>query len=160
MKDKPDLLNRDQSGDWTEDFGHENGNYINTCIECKTMFKGHKRRVICRTCNDAPIDWQKLSEKKMPDDKKGYPAGGCWLDGKMVGFAECMVKKVAPLQSRVSDLERENDLMKEDRMRWNELFKTEKAEKERLEKEVEELRGSVEFLKSVVADKPKHDAPF
>ncbi len=43
-------------GDWTEDFSHENGNYINACIVCKNEFMGHKRRVVCRVCalgNDA-----------------------------------------------------------------------------------------------------------
>lgn len=37
---------------WTEDFTHENGNYMNTCVYCKNEFKGHKRRVICKICNN------------------------------------------------------------------------------------------------------------
>lgn len=37
-------------GDWTEDFSHENGNYMNACINCKNEFIGHKRRVVCRVC--------------------------------------------------------------------------------------------------------------
>lgn len=35
---------------WQEDFSHENGNYTNCCIECKKLFLGHKRRVICKSC--------------------------------------------------------------------------------------------------------------
>lgn len=42
--------------DWPEDFGHENGNYQNTCQTgllggCGLTFRGHKRRVICRACS-------------------------------------------------------------------------------------------------------------
>lgn len=36
--------------DWTEDFGRENGDYLNQCSECGVQFCGHKRRVICRVC--------------------------------------------------------------------------------------------------------------
>jgi hypothetical protein len=35
---------------WPEDFSHENGNYNNDCYICKTVFIGHKRRVVCRVC--------------------------------------------------------------------------------------------------------------
>lgn len=38
--------------DWTEDFEHENGNYANECAQCKKMFRGHKRRVICKVCSE------------------------------------------------------------------------------------------------------------
>ncbi len=37
-------------GNWTEDFSHENGNYMNICIRCDQEFLGHKRRVICKKC--------------------------------------------------------------------------------------------------------------
>lgn len=36
--------------DWTDDFHLENGNYLNSCLNCKTTFTGHKRRMICRAC--------------------------------------------------------------------------------------------------------------
>lgn len=36
--------------DWTEDFSHENGNYMNRCVECGELFNGHKRRVVCKAC--------------------------------------------------------------------------------------------------------------
>lgn len=35
---------------WTEDYPHENGNYLNTCGKCKEPFMGHKRRVRCKLC--------------------------------------------------------------------------------------------------------------
>lgn len=38
------------SRNWTEDFELENGQYMDGCIECKTEFIGHKRRVVCKTC--------------------------------------------------------------------------------------------------------------
>jgi hypothetical protein len=40
--------------DWTEDFPHENGNYMCRCCVCKRLFAGHKRRVVCKTCSTAP----------------------------------------------------------------------------------------------------------
>ena len=36
--------------DWPEDFGHENGRYVNVCCLCDDLFVGHKRRVACREC--------------------------------------------------------------------------------------------------------------
>jgi hypothetical protein len=36
--------------DWTEDFSHENGRYLNRCTICGAEFQGHKRRVTCRLC--------------------------------------------------------------------------------------------------------------
>jgi len=35
---------------WTEDYNHENGNYICTCSKCKENFIGHKRRPLCKEC--------------------------------------------------------------------------------------------------------------
>jgi hypothetical protein len=37
---------------WTEDFNHENGRYLNNCIFCHQTFKGHKRRVCCKLCSN------------------------------------------------------------------------------------------------------------
>jgi hypothetical protein len=53
-----DRLNRPEAGavpkpsarDWTEDFGHENGNYESICWRCGDTFIGHKRRVACKVC--------------------------------------------------------------------------------------------------------------
>lgn len=39
------------SKDWTEDFIHENGKYMNKCVHCSETFLGHKRRIICKECN-------------------------------------------------------------------------------------------------------------
>lgn len=36
--------------DWPEDFEHENGEYMNTCCECRNTFAVHKRRVVCKAC--------------------------------------------------------------------------------------------------------------
>lgn len=40
---------------WTEDYQHENGNYLCTCNQCDHEFIGHKRRVICRECFYSPL---------------------------------------------------------------------------------------------------------
>lgn len=37
--------------DWTEDFSHENGNYLCLCCQCGKQFAGHKRRVVCKLCD-------------------------------------------------------------------------------------------------------------
>jgi hypothetical protein len=37
-------------GDWTEDFNHENGQYLCLCFKCGKNFIGHKRRVECKEC--------------------------------------------------------------------------------------------------------------
>jgi len=41
--------------DWPEDAEHENGCYRNTCITCNEGFNGHKRRVLCRVCDDPVV---------------------------------------------------------------------------------------------------------
>jgi hypothetical protein len=35
---------------WTEDFSHENGQYICGCVGCGREFQGHKRRAVCKIC--------------------------------------------------------------------------------------------------------------
>ena len=35
---------------WTEDFSHDNGHYMNACLNCGRMFEGHKRRHVCKVC--------------------------------------------------------------------------------------------------------------
>lgn len=35
-----------------EDKTHENGNYQNKCSLCGEVFFGHKRRVICKVCEN------------------------------------------------------------------------------------------------------------
>lgn len=49
-------MEHDKSRNWTEDFGHENGNYECHCVECKQSFVGHKRRVLCKVCSTALRD--------------------------------------------------------------------------------------------------------
>ncbi len=46
--DYNEVLNSNRN--WTEDFPHENGKYVNHCINCHKEFLGHKRRVICKPC--------------------------------------------------------------------------------------------------------------
>jgi hypothetical protein len=51
-KPTPEHIFTDHERNWKEDFTHENGNYLNKCIECDHYFRGHKRRVICKLCSD------------------------------------------------------------------------------------------------------------
>jgi hypothetical protein len=52
--DRCDPLPAPASGDWPEDFPHENGNYCCVCSVCENVFRGHKRRTICRACANNP----------------------------------------------------------------------------------------------------------
>jgi len=42
--------------DYSEDFKLENGNYNCHCVECGKIFVGHKRRVICKECENEKFD--------------------------------------------------------------------------------------------------------
>jgi hypothetical protein len=46
---------RDSSPDWIEDNTHENGNYLCQCVHCKRVFVGHKRRVVCKVCDEREV---------------------------------------------------------------------------------------------------------
>lgn len=50
--------------DWTEDFEHENGNYLCHCSNCGGHFKGHKRRVICKLCAKPDADRLEIADGK------------------------------------------------------------------------------------------------
>lgn len=50
--------------DWPEDFAMENGNYMCRCCLCKETFAGHKRRIICKLC-DQP------NAKAAPEPEQG-----------------------------------------------------------------------------------------
>lgn len=83
---------------WPEDYAQENGNYINQCIYCGDYFKGNKHRCICKLCDAGSIEyWTKVSQTKKPEDNKCAHAG-CWSQGEMTGFAQCMIKEVFPLR--------------------------------------------------------------
>lgn len=46
--------------DFPEDFHHENGCYQNRCIDCKQLFLGYKRRLVCKVCEAANLNTQKV----------------------------------------------------------------------------------------------------
>lgn len=45
-------MNHISPNDWIEDFADENGNYTNECAVCTKLFRGYKRRKICKVCAD------------------------------------------------------------------------------------------------------------
>ena len=59
--------------DWPEDFEHENGEYMNTCCECKNTFTGHKRRFICKACSTSQ-GGEAVGEVRALSDGKQYAA--------------------------------------------------------------------------------------
>ena len=62
--EKEDLLpDFDSPRNWTEDYTHENGNYINRCSNCKEGFFGNKRRFICKECDSKAIHIQFTNKK-------------------------------------------------------------------------------------------------
>jgi hypothetical protein len=52
---------RDSNKSWQQDFVSEDGNYVSNCAICHCDFIGHKRRVVCRECQE------KLAEKRPPN---------------------------------------------------------------------------------------------
>jgi len=46
------LPDHDEAGDWVSDFEHENGRYQNRCSICHCLFIGHKRRIVCKSCDE------------------------------------------------------------------------------------------------------------
>ena len=42
--------------DFIEDTTHENGNYENICCICTEHFFGHKRRVVCKICQNKKLN--------------------------------------------------------------------------------------------------------
>lgn len=113
LKENPDFFKTDPDRDWPEDFPHENGNYINKCCDCQLFFMGHKRRPVCRKCANAEPDWEKMAHKKAPEDNKCAHAG-CWADGNMTGFAQCMVKRAIPLQKELTIAKEEIERLKQE----------------------------------------------
>lgn len=52
---------------WTIDFKHENGKYMNQCLACDSYFLGYKRRLICYECADhseEPKEQLKINSNK------------------------------------------------------------------------------------------------
>jgi|SRR6478609_1341506 len=130
---------------WEEDFSHENGNYINTCIECKLAFMGHKRRVICKKC--ATPNWIELAKKKPPEDTKDNKAwAGAWLEGEMVGFAKCMVQEVAPLRDLLSSQSKEIAQMVQSAQNYVNGEKLRYEEFCRMQKEIAELKRVLKVI--------------
>jgi hypothetical protein len=37
---------------WEEDYILENGKYLNQCLNCQSVVYGHKRRMICKLCEN------------------------------------------------------------------------------------------------------------
>lgn len=118
VEERPDPFGTHEARNFPEDYSQENGNYINMCRDCGLSFRGNKHRIWCKMCDEP--NWEELAKIQRPELPNPIP--GAWLQGEMVGYARCMVKKVKPLQSRIEELQ---------------------AEKERLEKENQELREKI-----------------
>src|SRR5690606_30480947 len=91
-EDKPSfkMPEFDSPKNWTEDYKLDNGHYVCTCSVCKEQFYGHKRRVVCRVCDEiAPTEvetyagtlhiggdalgWQRQLDKWIDNEKRGIP---------------------------------------------------------------------------------------
>ena len=61
-----------EAHDWPEDFSHENGQYFRECLQCNAKFVAHKRRHICKVCdehNKAKYDAMTEEERDDADAK-------------------------------------------------------------------------------------------
>jgi hypothetical protein len=83
-----------------EDYSQENGNYINKCKDCEMFFRGNKHRIWCKICEQP--NWEQLAKIQRPELPNPIP--GAWLQGEMVGYARCMIKKVKPLTESIASL--------------------------------------------------------
>jgi hypothetical protein len=64
--------------DWSEDFAHENGQYMNHCHICHCTFFGHKRRVTCKSCSKAGAS-PSVEEDSEPCDGHWFADHFCTL---------------------------------------------------------------------------------
>lgn len=60
------------SGNWPEDFPHENGNYLHECAQCNSPFTGHKRRSLCKSCS-----FDNLKQAVVRSGMEPGPCVGC-----------------------------------------------------------------------------------
>lgn len=82
----PDLTayrGSDTAGDWLEDFGRENGNYMCKCCICGALFGGHKRRVVCKVC--AQQDAEKVDAPTISDELLRFLHGSGEINGVWFG---------------------------------------------------------------------------
>jgi len=124
--------------DWTEDYAHENGNYMCSCFNCKKQFFGYKRRIVCRVCaKPDPVSaedfeteiidsWIKRNEPAVPLVSADAILHGLGLmrDGKHVPLENFYTKPEPwnPVTSPgMTDLMVDPDLMREDRDARSEL---------------------------------------
>lgn len=57
--------------DWHEDAPHENGNYQCRCCQCEQTFVGHKRRVVCKVCDEENRrKWAAMSEEERAEVRR------------------------------------------------------------------------------------------
>lgn len=87
--------------DWTDDFSHENGNYLCGCIKCGKMFHGHKRRAICKGCDATlPQSEQKVCEWRRDSDGQRHSSCGrsFWHMGRQPNCVFCglPIREVLP----------------------------------------------------------------
>jgi hypothetical protein len=68
-------------GDWKEDFGLENGSYLNICVVCKDKFVGHKRRCVCKICDDkAAAAFEALTDDQKQEQQRIFARqAGEWM---------------------------------------------------------------------------------
>jgi len=55
---------------YPEDYGYENGTYLNFCCVCNLYFIGHKRRFICKTCSFTDSKGDSLPNSEMTPESK------------------------------------------------------------------------------------------
>jgi hypothetical protein len=95
---RPAFLPPHTKVDWIEDASLENGSYYCECVNCKQIFAGHKRRVVCRICAGLP------EPAAAPPTAAAETAEGVLpAPGKYVEYLQAELKT---LRARVAELEK------------------------------------------------------
>jgi hypothetical protein len=81
--------------DWSEDFAHENGDYMCRCIKCGNSFRGYKRRIVCKWCarERAPLGhW--TNKPPLSSDPTDAESGGASTGKADTAEGEALIKRL------------------------------------------------------------------
>jgi hypothetical protein len=83
MSENASKIPLNDSRNWTEDYEHENGHYMCRCCDCKRVFFGHKRRVVCRDCaktKESNMSGGPIAQESIVDGLMAHMAASLGVD--------------------------------------------------------------------------------
>jgi hypothetical protein len=133
---------------WQEDSSHENGNYGCKCSACNSMFLGHKRRVICKECLIKP------AQPTVKDSLtvQAQPSCECTRSHPHEDMSDACAQESIKAERdnfrrHIESLRAENEQLKENAKRLDDLFGRVIAERNSAENSMCEFRAENERLK-------------